>query len=52
MRYRRVVEGVLRFVICEVLAAVAMKNADLRDTRTQFVPDSRYITSPLQSPAG
>jgi hypothetical protein len=29
-----------------------MKNAVFWDRKTQFVPHRRYITSPLQSPAG
>jgi hypothetical protein len=38
-------------VRCEVFTAVTMKNAVFWDIRTQFVLHSRYITSPLESPA-
>jgi hypothetical protein len=36
----------------EVFTAVTMKNVVFWDTKTQFVPQRRYITSLLQSPAG
>jgi hypothetical protein len=36
----------------EVSTAVTMKNAVLWDTRTQFVPHRKHITSPLQGPVG
>jgi hypothetical protein len=35
----------------QVLTAVTTKNAVFWDIKTQFVPHSRHITSPLQSPA-
>jgi hypothetical protein len=36
----------------EVFTAVAMKNAVLWDTKTQFVPQRRHIMSPLEISAG
>jgi hypothetical protein len=36
----------------EVFTTVTMKNAVFWDVKTQFVPQSRHITSPLESPAG
>jgi hypothetical protein len=36
----------------EVLTAVTMKNVVFWDIKTQFVPQRRHITSPLQIPAG
>jgi hypothetical protein len=35
----------------EVLTAVTMKNAVFWDIEPQFLPHTRHITSPLQSPA-
>jgi hypothetical protein len=40
------------YVRYEVFAAVTMKNVIFWDIKPQFVLHSRYITSPLQSPAG
>jgi hypothetical protein len=39
------------FVGFEVFTAVTMKNAVFWDIKTELVPHSRHITSPLQSPA-
>jgi hypothetical protein len=36
----------------EVVTAVTMKNAVFWDIKAQFVLHRRYITSPLQIPAG
>jgi hypothetical protein len=40
------------YVRFEVLRAVTMKNVVFCDIKTQFVPQRRHITSPLQSPVG
>jgi hypothetical protein len=39
------------YIRIEVFTAVTMKNVVSWDIKTQFVPHSRHITSPLQSPA-
>jgi hypothetical protein len=36
----------------EVFTAMTMKNAFFWNIKTQFVPDRRHITYPLQRPAG
>jgi hypothetical protein len=42
--------GIL-YVRCEIFTAVTMKNVVFWDIKTQFVPNTGHITSPLQSPA-
>jgi hypothetical protein len=42
----------LCYVRFEVFTAVNMKNAVFWNIRTQFIPHSRHITSPLESSAG
>jgi hypothetical protein len=37
---------------CEIFTTVTMKNAVFWDMKAQFVPHRKYITSPLQRPAG
>jgi hypothetical protein len=41
----------LHVVRFQVFTAVTMKNAVFWDIKTQFVPHTRHITSPLQSAA-
>jgi hypothetical protein len=41
-----------RDVRFEVFTAVTMKNVVFWDIKTQFLPNRRHITFPLQSPAG
>jgi hypothetical protein len=36
----------------EVFTAVTMRNVVFLDIKTQFVPDRKHITSPLQSTVG
>jgi hypothetical protein len=36
----------------EVFTAVTMKNVVFWDTKPQFLPHRRHITSPLEGPAG
>jgi hypothetical protein len=43
------ITGNVRF---EVFTPVNMQNGVFWDIKTQFVPQRRHITSPLQSPAG
>jgi hypothetical protein len=41
-----------KFVRFEVFTAVTMKNAVFWETKSQFIPHRKHITSLLQSPAG
>jgi hypothetical protein len=43
------VSGYVRF---EAFTVVVVKNAIFLDTKSQFVPHRKNITSPLQSPFG